>query len=521
MRKQSRKGSRPRRLDGVFFDKRERTLELKQRTVTIEINKRSAIMLLSYAATILIVAFLLIALSLSLFYAKKTRAEAYLYPQTCLGGWEDVAQASGQPDVDDSVGKPFSSATAASVSGALAQIYCGEFAGDTPPESIPVSLAVHLSWSVVDIAPPENVTGPTATSSTITIPPDNAVLFIPIDASSTPTDQSVEPLPAPDIAPENSTPDITPTDAPSDTPQGAPPATPDAAPPESAPQNTDSPQSFIGNLTHSALSLVGTPVYAESGSATDTLPDTASSTDTDVSADATTSPSSGDERSDAAAEVLYSFDGVEWQSLGTYTIAEIEKTTDFQIPLAASSTWEDVSKLQISVRSLSGLSADKRLYLDGIALVAQYAAAPEIPEKIGYTFKNGDHMKEGELAQAIAHTKESDGSTNVIFYQLYPDGSASYMAETTGHGDAPLSTYFAPLPAPGKYTMVEYRNDDGFECNGIPLTQCVHDPHFVARTDFEVFDDTASPPDSSSDTNNGAASRTHAIETPDASTTTP
>ena len=65
------------------------------------------------------------------------------------------------------------------------------------------------------------------------------------------------------------------------------------------------------------------------------------------------------------------------------------------------------------------------------------------------------------------------------------------MAETKSHGDAALSEYYAPLPPPGKYVLIQYADEDGeFECNGISARACAADPHFIKRIDFEIVPDT-------------------------------
>jgi hypothetical protein len=101
---------------------------------------------------------------------------------------------------------------------------------------------------------------------------------------------------------------------------------------------------------------------------------------------------------------------------------------------------------------------------------------------------DGAVLQASDLSTVMVHPVWNDGSTNITFFQDYGN-SMTYMAETIGHGDAPLSSYYAPLPGPGKYVMLEYQNDGGnFGCNGISVAQCVQDPHFIARTDFEITD---------------------------------
>lgn len=96
-------------------------------------------------------------------------------------------------------------------------------------------------------------------------------------------------------------------------------------------------------------------------------------------------------------------------------------------------------------------------------------------------------FRENEQSLTMVHSLFTDGSTNVIFYIDYGNNNFQYNAETIGHGDFPFSDYYAPAPGVGKYIAVEYLNDGGtFGCSGLPLNECVADPHFINQFSFEV-----------------------------------
>jgi hypothetical protein len=101
-------------------------------------------------------------------------------------------------------------------------------------------------------------------------------------------------------------------------------------------------------------------------------------------------------------------------------------------------------------------------------------------------------FKEKDQTLTTIHSRFNDGSTNIIFYIDYGEYGIQYNAQTIGHGDSPLSDYYAPAPGVGKYIVVEYFNDSGtFDCSGLPLDECVADPHFISQFSFEVVDDNA------------------------------
>lgn len=98
-------------------------------------------------------------------------------------------------------------------------------------------------------------------------------------------------------------------------------------------------------------------------------------------------------------------------------------------------------------------------------------------------------FKKNEQSSVLIHPRFNDGSTNIIFYINYGNNNFQYNAETTGHGALPFSDYFTPPPGIGKYVAVEYNNGRGtFGCSGIPLNECVANPHFISQYSFEVID---------------------------------
>src|SRR5438105_2028219 len=66
------------------------------------------------------------------------KAQAQLYPQSCLGGWDTPQLAAGAPDLgEDSSVALFSHANSAAITNALAQLYCGTFSGEVPEGTVP------------------------------------------------------------------------------------------------------------------------------------------------------------------------------------------------------------------------------------------------------------------------------------------------------------------------------------------------------------------------------------------------
>jgi hypothetical protein len=82
----------------------------------------------------------------------------------------------------------------------------------------------------------------------------------------------------------------------------------------------------------------------------------------------------------AVLEISYTLDGSTWYILGTVTKDTFD-TRSFAIPLDGIAQWSDLSKLQISVRSLSGLELGDTVYLDGMSLGVVYEDLPQVPDE--------------------------------------------------------------------------------------------------------------------------------------------
>lgn len=73
------------------------------------------------------------------------------YPETCLGGWENPSNASGQPSVSsEAQGSDFTRDNSAFLKNRTAQLFCGDFGGEVPEDSVPRKFTVRFSWFVDD-----------------------------------------------------------------------------------------------------------------------------------------------------------------------------------------------------------------------------------------------------------------------------------------------------------------------------------------------------------------------------------
>lgn len=408
-RKRTQKSSsRSQRLsNGVFLDHERHIISLRQHTINIELDKKDLVsvrtLFVSHTRALAVVALISVCI-VAILYAHVAKAEAVLYPRTCLGGWKNPGNAAGMPDVSD-----YSDDNSASVSDTLADLFCGDFQGDTPKDTKPTAITVKISWAIAPKAAPEQVSatlfdlasstsavleaaadavGVVATSSetaaaatvfstsTDATTMENAAP--PAEASPTAPSESApppDPLPEPVIVPvENPFPSpagipaITPT--PADVPTSAPPA--EAPPPsaDTAPQSS-LPWRILAWLSPSfayaeeetfASSTIDAVIGVEAATTT-----TATSTITSTEA-ATSTPALIE---DAVLEVSYTLDGSTWRVLGTVTRVTLSRSS-FALPIGDILRWSDLERMQIRIRSLSSISELGTIYVDGMTLSATY-----------------------------------------------------------------------------------------------------------------------------------------------------
>lgn len=120
----------------------------------------------------------------------------------------------------------------------------------------------------------------------------------------------------------------------------------------------------INGATTSTSSLI-------SASSTDNA--TSTSTSTSIGNASTTNATTTDENEfqNNFLEVFYTFDGVTWISLGELNEISMKYRT-FEIPVTASTSWNDMGQLQIKVIAKKHLDETPTVYLDGIKVEVLY-----------------------------------------------------------------------------------------------------------------------------------------------------
>lgn len=289
------------------------------------------------------------------------------YPQSCLGGWINPANAAGAPELPLSAKEnEFTADNSAILNDSISQIFCGGFGGDAPENSLPLAAILNISWVFKTAPGPEGITqsdpevagtstpaeiDPSIASSTV---PEPSEILGPSDVpitEETPSEPELEPEPV--SIPEPVTESIP---EPSPEPVSAP-----APAPEPEPAPAAEPTSQLWSPVRLAFAQEMDPATT---SDSETIPDTSDSED--IVPIEETDPAQRD-----ILEVNYSIGGETWQTLGTVSESGWQGAR-FGISI---NSWDDLKNLQISIASLPVSDAAPVVYLDGLSLMVVYGSA--------------------------------------------------------------------------------------------------------------------------------------------------
>jgi hypothetical protein len=381
--------------------RKNKVLDLRPKKYTFRVAwKKISIFLKKHAGLVTILLLLLTAgfFAIRPFFIKASVAA--FYPSSCLGGWENVHNAEGEPQVfDNSNPAIFNEQNSAYLNNRISQMFCGSFTGTLPQNTQPQKITLHLSWA---IGKKDVITTVVATSSTPisdSTSTDSVLIDLnddftssarnaenPIlngESTTTSTSTSADSSSAPETPAPTPTPDSTPTPTPElpQTPTSIPTPvespeptvetpTPTEAPATPAPVESPAPAEAPTPSPTSFMNFLMPKVYAaDLSNETSTLPGT-----TNIVETATTS-SLPLAVVDPVFTILYTIDGTKWNTLGTVTQSEIG-SKDFDIPIDNIQDQKDLSNIQINIQSATTIDQELSVYLDGMTLAVQYETPP-------------------------------------------------------------------------------------------------------------------------------------------------
>jgi hypothetical protein len=283
-----------------------------------------------------------------------TRAEVQdLYPTTCLGNWQNVANAEGVPETLNVPSPSFSPDNSAAYDASGTEIYCGGFLPPSFATSGQITnVGLTLVWQIEDAPTSSTMTATTTAESTV-----SETSSTPDITTASSSDDATDTTDVTDTSVATTTDDVsTPTSTPVPTPTPAPDPTTDS-----------SSTSFIRRLIPFAFAD-----DADSGTILSASTTTTIASDTDASNTAITAveqPVSTPD--DNFLDVSYSTDGQTWISVGEVNMSNWQ---NFTVTLTVSD-WTDLQNLQVRVEGIPTTQDPiPPIYLDGMLLEVHYDA---------------------------------------------------------------------------------------------------------------------------------------------------
>lgn len=125
--------------------------------------------------------------------------------------------------------------------------------------------------------------------------------------------------------------------------------------------------------------------------------------------------------------ILYTFDGITWSSLGNVNEESLVYRT-FEIPITATTSWDDLSKVQIKVESIGRIDPTPTVYLDGMKVEVLYDT-PTIHEHPDFS-RDTVLMETTEGIIRVVNIINSDTNNKEIWY-IAPRGEGGLAAASS------------------------------------------------------------------------------------------
>jgi hypothetical protein len=360
---------------------------------------------------------------------------ATFYPGTCLGGWQNVENATGEPNVEDPERiESFTKENSAVFENSNEEIFCGDFKGLIPEDSDPKKFTLAFHWSFdygeiihddpldtdqeieikeEDIAneeiQDENINNDNSSEKEPEIIEEILETngeIIEEDSQKPQTEESVKPAEETTSllrkifsiahAQEEAATETTTDPEPEIEEVSEPEPQVDVAP-EQVSEEVSVPESVVEDNVENNQSIeenneidVEQNNEAENSSTGSTNQseneEETSNYNVNTEDESVIEPSVND-----IFEVVYTLDGENWDVLGVVRKDKWQDAT-FEIPYEKITSWEDLSKLQVRLKVLPSFDSMPIVYLDAISLSVEYVDLNMQIETID--FKNIVHTVE-------------------------------------------------------------------------------------------------------------------------------
>ena len=381
-----------------------RTVILREKTWRVEVSHSKAKRFLRRHRVAVIATLIVFFAGIAARYALVGFATtADFYPSSCLGNWENVQNALGKPDLaPDAPASAFTTLNAAVFGTSTAQMFCGNFSGDTSIAALTdksfQGADLVLSWSFTfrEELPAASTTTPNVQGGSGDGPVSGATPPADADdASSTPTDTSVSSTSdttpgdistqiAPTSTDEASSTQTSTTPVPVPAPAQAPPAdSGDATDTSSPPPDTSSdasPTSWLTKLvgvahadeTSSVANDASTTELTVTSSAQEGTPSEPQSAPINVNTSMFQNIILPSSTANMILALVYSTDGVTWQLLVNIDSSNWQQRR-YAIPIHS---WQELQHLQVAFVGF-GASSSPQVFLDAAGVEVSYVDTPE------------------------------------------------------------------------------------------------------------------------------------------------
>lgn len=409
-----------------------------------------------------------------------------LYAGDCVGGWENVNNATGTANLAlDASPYDFNETNSAVVGDIISDITCSNFVGEIPLDSLPKKLTLNLYWATKI---PVQVTDVSVSSSSITASTiDHQVLDgVATSVSDTTASSSVDDGIASSSDSELNLSELIPNtasvyesierDVPVEIPTEVTPAVDQFE--NNTEQNLyileeEEPETYSESSVQSFLNRITPSVFAE---------EIVSATTTSIEGESVIAiTSTQGVLADPFLKVEYSLDNTVWHELGVVGIETFTHT--FELPLGDISSWDMLRNIKIRISRLTTFNIEPSVYLDAMALTVDYSSYADLKVKPVELSNSNPSFALSLTDKTIPNVTLSGKTTGVAVYKN--NASTSVLLFTTSLDQNPIDFDVEDWTPFTGYTFVS-TNDVNW-CSDKNLNECITDDNFQSTSTFRVI----------------------------------
>ena len=170
---------RNRQIHDVFQNPKKKPIDLRPKKFTVSFEWRQVGAFIKKHFVLSGTFSILVIVGLLVWWPFSGKASiATFYPSNCLGGWENVFNAEGEPNLSRNDPSLFNEHNSAYLKNRISQMFCGGFRGTLPQGSKPNMIVLHISWAVGNAALGTSSAATTLASSTERALSDEENIFI-------------------------------------------------------------------------------------------------------------------------------------------------------------------------------------------------------------------------------------------------------------------------------------------------------------------------------------------------------